>query len=260
MRRIGARPAPGTSRAPRRHVARVLERIGDVAGWLIGPLFAATTAARHARTFHPKGDVLRARATPEVSSGTLGALAKNLQGPALVRFSGALFRSDHHLPDVLGCAIRFRSTDEPSPEPRIGDQDLLLATIRRPWTMFFAPLTTHARDFLANDYYGTSPFDLPGYGRGYLRARADRVAPRFPRRHERLFAAVWRGEAALHLEVSRGPRGPWQPLVRIVLDGAAALDDAALRFAPFRTGRGIRPRGLVHALRRGVYAASQAAR
>jgi hypothetical protein len=244
-----------------RGMARLSETIGRAAGWIVGPLFAATTAMRRARTFHPRGDVLRARVEPEVATGTLVDAAERLRGPALVRLSGALFRSDHKvLPDVLGCAIRFRSTPELSPEPAIGDQDLLLATIKRPFTMFFAPLTTHVHDYLANHYFGTSPFDVPGYGKAWLRLRPDPVLARFPRRTERLLAAVWRGEAVLHLEVGRGPRGPWQPLVAILLEGAANVDDRALRFAPHRTGRGIRPRGLVHALRRGVYAASQSAR
>jgi len=38
------------------------------------------------------------------------------------------------------------------------------------------------------------------------------------------------------------------------------IDQAALRFSPFRTGRGIVPRGLIHASRIVPYPASQLAR
>ncbi len=43
----------------------------------------------------------------------------------------------------------------------------------------------------------------------------------------------------------------------ITLAHRARVDDEALRFRPFRTGRGLKPRGFVHALRRGVYKVSQ---
>jgi hypothetical protein len=38
------------------------------------------------------------------------------------------------------------------------------------------------------------------------------------------------------------------------------LDREALRFDPFRSGRGVRPVGFVHSMREGTYLASQAAR
>ncbi|MEO8183439.1 MAG: hypothetical protein ABI895_31785 [Deltaproteobacteria bacterium] len=38
------------------------------------------------------------------------------------------------------------------------------------------------------------------------------------------------------------------------------LDQEALRFDPFRAGRGVTPVGFVHALRRATYLASQRAR
>jgi hypothetical protein len=52
----------------------------------------------------------------------------------------------------------------------------------------------------------------------------------------------------------------WQPVASIRLLEGAAIDPAALRFWPFQTDRGVTPRGFVHALRRGVYWASQRAR
>jgi len=52
----------------------------------------------------------------------------------------------------------------------------------------------------------------------------------------------------------------WDPIATLVLDGPSRLDQEALRFDPFRDGRGIHPVGFVHAMRRWVYAASQWAR
>jgi hypothetical protein len=76
----------------------------------------------------------------------------------------------------------------------------------------------------------------------------------------RLVREVERGDAILGLEISYGPYGPWTPLAFVVLDAVAKLDGEALRFDPFRTGRGVHPHGFLQALRRGVYAVSQRAR
>jgi hypothetical protein len=79
-------------------------------------------------------------------------------------------------------------------------------------------------------------------------------------REQRLLREIGRGGVTLELEWSESPLGPWLPLVSIKLERAASLDGAALHFRPFRDGRGMRPHGFIHALRRGVYAASQRAR
>jgi hypothetical protein len=47
-------------------------------------------------------------------------------------------------------------------------------------------------------------------------------------------------------------------VARIHLLEAVDVDQDLLRFSPFRAGRGIVPRGFVHALRRGAYTASRA--
>jgi hypothetical protein len=238
--------------------------LGKVAGWMIAPFFGATSLARRARTFHPRGPIHHAAVTvdPRVDD-VARPLAERLVGRALVRFSGALWKHDESFFDVLGCAIRFRRHDDTSAAPETDDQDLLFATIRRPWTMPFAPFTTNVHDYLGNDYYAVSPFDV-----GLATPKYLRLHPRAPSttsgdgssRAERLEAAVARGQATLHLEIADRPRGPWSPLLKIDLATPAAVDGEALRFRPFRDGRGVRPRGFVHALRRGVYALSQRAR
>lgn len=233
--------------------------VGVALGWAAAPVFALTSRARGARTFHARGIVFTGEVTPVDGAPT--ALGEALRGPALLRFSNALWKSGWEHLDVLGLAVRFRRAAEASVEPAAGDQDLLFATIRRPWTMPFAPFTTRAHDFLANRYFAVSPFDAPGLGRCYLRLRplhagrsrgADRAA--------RLRDAVARGEVRLQLEARRSLRLRWVPVAVVHVREPADVDQEALAFWPFRAGRGVVPRGLVHGLRRGVYALSQRAR
>lgn len=178
-----------------------------------------------------------------------------------MRFSGALWKHSEDAQDVLGCAIRFRRDDQETPEPADDDQDLLFATIRRPYTMPFSPLSTNVEDYLANDYFAVSPFDVGIGERIYLRLHpARRSSEARGTRSEKLARDVVEGHAQLNLEYGFEPFGPWHPLATVSLERVAHVDGEAIRFRPFRAGRGIRPRGFVHALRSGVYAVSQWAR
>lgn len=237
------------------------ERLGVAAGWLAAPVFGAVALARHARVFHPEGVVLAGHVEPIVHEGWLGDLASRLAGPALVRFSTALWRRGREWPDALGCAIRFRRREEPSSEPDDGDQDLLLATIRSPVTTPLGPVGTHVHDFLANRYFATAPFDVPEMGRVKWRVVPERAlepAPKDSRdRGRKLVGDVARGDAALRLEVRPTWTPRYRPVARVRLVAVADVDQDRLRFSPFRAGRGIVPRGFVHALRSGAYAASR---
>jgi hypothetical protein len=217
--------------------------------------------ARRARVFHPEGAVYTAEVTP--AGADLTGLGQRLAGPALVRLSTAVWRGGREWIDVLGCAVRFRRSASNSAEAEPGDQDLLLATIRNPWTTLLAPITTEQHDFLRNDYYAVSPFSVDGLSqRVKLRAvaRRERSGVLAPgpglSRGERLDLDVHDGRAVLELQARLG-RDPYLPVARIALRERAAVDQEKLRFSPFRDGRGIRPRGFVHALRLGTYAASQ---
>jgi hypothetical protein len=236
--------------------------LGVATGWVAGPLFELVSFVRQARTFHPRGPTMHAVVTRDDAAPVeLHPLAERLLGTALVRFSGALFKHAEGVPDVLGCALRFRRSDYDTAEPAEDDQDLLFATIRRPWTMPFSPLTTHVRDYLDNDYFAVSPFDAGLARRVYFRLHpSHRSGDTSGPRGDRLEHEVELGEAALSLEVSDGPFGPWAPLVVVSLDRRADIDGEALRFQPFRAGRGLRPQGFVHALRDGVYSLSQRGR
>jgi hypothetical protein len=231
------------------------ERSGALAGWLLAPVTGTLSLLRRARMFHPEGTVYRARV--DALAGPLPGLARRLEGPALIRLSTAWWRGGAEWMDVLGVALRLGR--EPSAEAKRGDQDLLFATIRHPWTMPFAPLTTEQHDFLANDYYAVSPFDVAGVGRTKLRLVSSR--PRRLRgrdRGARLADAVERSDAWFRLELRIENR--WVQVAQVTLLEKAVVDQERLRFSPFRDGKGLRPRGFVHGLRRATYLLSQLAR
>jgi hypothetical protein len=262
-----------------------VERAGEILGLAAAPVFALTSALRRARTFHPRGDC--ADADVSIASDVPRQhrmLAERLVGNAFVRFSDALTKKKARWPDVLGCALRFGGeVDDPA---AFGDQDLLLATIKRPWTMPFSPLTTDVHDYLANDYFAVSPFAVPSRERVWFRLRPASKEPggvvtiekttgpisslrastarsrqsRAEQRRRRFERAIANGAAVFTLGIAPSPWGPFAPLVHIQLVSVRLTDPSSLRFDPFRNGRGIEPRGFVHALRRGVYGASQRAR
>lgn len=238
-------------------MARSSEAVGAALGWLVAPLFGAASLVRRARPVHPAGQLYEGHVEREVLEGPYVALAERLRGPALVRFSRAFFRAHRARPDLFGCAVRFRSDVVASPEPRPGDQDLLFTTLRSLWTLPIAALATDHDDFLANDYYGVSPFELEGVGIVYVRLEAEPVESTGVDAEARLDDAVRRGAAALHLEIAREPRGHYERVARIVVEGRSTLDGEAVRFHPAVAGRGIRARGAVQRLRMAPYAVSQ---
>jgi hypothetical protein len=239
--------------------SRWTEAVGRVTGAALAPLTALVSRIRHARMFHPDGAIYRGHASP--AAGTpWPELAARLSGPLLTRWSSAWWRGEREWPDVLGMALRFRSRTTASPEADDGDQDLLLATIRHPWTMPLAPLTTRVHDFLANDYYGVSPFAIKGLGNGWLRAVSIQTGPAADTRRDRLARAVESGTAHWRLEVRPEGEETWHPLLELRLTSPVTIDQRRLRFSAFRDGRGLRPIGFVHALRAATYPSSQASR
>lgn len=239
------------------------ERLGQLGGALMAPAVAFGARLRRARLFHPEGTCYVAAVEPLGTAGVYATAAERLAGQALVRLSTAWWRGGREWPDALGCALRFRRGDPTDPGPHADDQDLLLATIPRPWLTPFAPLWTRRHDFLENVYYAVSPFRLPGGARVRLRL----VPLVEPCRHDgldrgqRLARAVSRGAATLRLEAARVRRpAAWAPIVDVHLRAPLDLDQEALRFSPFQAGRGLRPSGFVHALRLVTYAASQRVR
>jgi len=246
-------------------VERVAEVVGALVGAALAPLTVVVGATRKARAFHPHGLVYQAVVVALARDGAAGWVANRLEGHALVRFSSAWWKGDGEWIDALGCALRFRKSATLSASADPLDQDLLFATIRSAWTLPFAPFFTNQHSFLDGDYFAVSPFECDGLGRVKWRLAAPRIGAERGKRAEGLAGAVDDGRAVLRLDVKRAGllglgEGSWQPVVEIRLEARAALDQAALRFSPFRTGRGIRPRGLVHAIRMGAYWGSQTGR
>ncbi|HWA74063.1 MAG TPA: hypothetical protein VG937_17090 [Polyangiaceae bacterium] len=215
--------------------------------------------------FHPAGILCRARVEIVTEEPHLRAVAERLQGSALVRLSSALWKA-HEWPDVLGCALRFSENIE-RVVPLASDQDLLLATIRRPWTLPFAPLSTRYQDFFENCYYAVSPFEVPPLGRVEWRLVPEPGSSSELHREDRLLHRLAAGTANFLLECARY-RSPWKafderpfrPVVRVRALEVSELDQEALRFDPFQAGRDLTPVGFVHSLRRATYASSQQAR
>jgi hypothetical protein len=76
----------------------------------------------------------------------------------------------------------------------------------------------------------------------------------------RLDEALARGEASLRLELRLRGRKEWAQVAQVRLLERVRVDQQALRFSPFRNGKGLTPRGFVHGLRRATYLVSQLAR
>lgn len=238
--------------------------LGLWGGRVLAPITAGFSRIRQARMFHPDGVVYEARVSGVAAPAELRIVGDALTGRALVRFSSAWWRGKDW-PDVLGVAVRFREGPLSDAKASEGDQDLLLATIRFPWTTPFAPLATRFGTFLWNHYHAVSPFVIPGIGKAKLRLRSPRLVNAASRsRAEHLRNTVAAGRAQLVLELRRlsvpWPLRKWEGVAVITLERPLEVDQDALRFSPFRSGRGLQPTGFVHHLRAAAYEASQAAR
>lgn len=236
----------------------VREDVGAAVGVLWAPAIAAITKARHARMFHPRGITFAGYTEPV--SGPFASIGHALEGRVLARCSAALWKSGWEHLDVLGLALRFRRGPGPDldEDPQPGDQDLLAATIRSPLTMLASPFFTDASDFAGNTYWAVAPFE---HDIGRIELRLVPVDPphHLPgTREQRLRLAVAQGRAAWWLQVRRTLKLRWFNTAYVELDHPVLLDQEQLAFDPFRGA--LRPVGLVHAIRRAVYAAGQRAR
>ncbi len=241
---------------------RLGEALGRVVGGILAPWAALGSLARNARLFHPDGVVYWANIEPIVQEGIHGEFAKRLRGPALVRFSGGVWRNEKEWPDVLGIAIRFVSSKSARVQtPAPGDQDLLFVTSRRSMLLPLAPLFTNTHDFLANDYHALLPFAVDDIGRVKFRIVAMRIPAQTGKRREKLAARVAAGTAVFRIEMKVMKLGAkWREVATVDIREKANVDQKALAFYPFRSGRGIVPVGAMQMIRAAVYPASALAR
>lgn len=235
------------------------EAIGAAVGLWWAPAIAAIARMREARMFHPTGHTFSGRIEP-IIGGNFDTLGRALDGRVLVRLSGALWKKEREVFDVLGIGMRVRpgrgaDLDE---HPAPGDQDLLFATIRSPLTMFASPFTTDATTFLQR-YWAVSPFASPA-GRVMLRLSPIGSAEIGGSRIARLREAIRRGDTGFWLEARNTLHAGWHRVAHVLLERETQIDQAQLSFDPFRTGADLAPVGLVHAIRRAAYAASRRAR
>ncbi|MBL8951346.1 MAG: hypothetical protein JNK82_11245 [Myxococcaceae bacterium] len=236
----------------------MLAHLGKLVGNALAPLTGAVARLRRSRMFHPDGVVYSAEVHALESAPDLRALGERLSGETLSRFSSAWWKQGHEWPDVLGLALRFGGER--------GDQDLLLATVRFPFTTPVAPLGTRFTSFAWNHFHAVSPFEADGVGRIKLRLRSPRLGRRDSETREQHLArlaeerrAAWLIEAR-RLEVPFFKRR-WEPFAQLELTAPdERVDQAALHFSPFNDRRGLVPVGFVHHLRIGTYASSQRAR
>jgi hypothetical protein len=235
------------------------EVLGGLLGALLAPLAALGARLRGGRVLHPDGVVCAAEVVATTDDPALVDLARRLAGGALVRLSGALWR-EVDAPELLGCALRLRGDRPLTVEVAPQDQDLLFATMRTPWSLPLAMLTTERHDYLHNVYYTVGCLDAERLGPVELRLVPLPQAAIDGSRDERLAAAMSAGHARMRLELCRRGRGSWHTLCELRLRERLELVDPELCFSPYQTGQDLRPRGLLHAMRGPTYRAGQAQR
>lgn len=229
---------------------RISELIGFLLGYPLGLFFAAGSILRNSRIFHPRGLLF------------CGEIETYPESPvkfpphALIRFSSAWWKF-REWPDALGVAIRMSDKVIKSPTPSSGDTDFLFASFRKPWEIFFSPFITDHTDFLANNYFAISPFTVNEKMKVDFMIDPARGNRPTGTRAEKLEGSVIGGRVVLRLLMKVRGQKTWKMIARIMILDESQVDQEALRFHPFRTGRAIRPTGFLQHLRFGPYKMGQ---
>lgn len=224
---------------------KISETVGKILGIPLGVLTFGVSFLRNARTFHPTG--ILAHCTVK----TFDHSPVRFHPYALARFTGAIWKHNQKLPDVLGISFRFSEKPVTTTTPLKSDQDLLFASFRLPVQTPIAPFMTKYHKFFLNTFYAISPFQTENdYGKFSLTIR-EKISEGSRMDNMRLNI---KEHATLLLRFNG------EGVAEITLEEEKYLDQEELRFNPYRNGLGIYPRGLVHSLRIFVYPMSQSGR
>lgn len=224
---------------------KISEEVGKILGLPLGVIAFGISFLRNARTFHPTG--ILAHCTVK----TFDNSPIRFHPYALARFTGAIWKKNQVLPDVLGISFRFSEKPVTTTTPLQSDQDLLFASFRLAVQTPIAPFITKYQKFYLNTFYAVSPFQTENvYGKFSLNIREKNSEGS---RMENMLFNI-REHATLLLRFND------EEVAEISLVEETHLDQEELKFNPYRNGLGICPRGLIHALRIFVYPMSQSGR
>lgn len=236
---------------PFRPLGRATPLVEATAGTAAAALTGVASAVRRKRVFHPDGVAFDATLRTTGAHHGVALLDEATTHDAVVRISRGIGLPDA-LPDFLGLALRV--VDAHGPDEH---QDLLFVSAGSP------PVLRHAlvpaRSFDHERYSTLVPYRVGGrsvvFGARRLGDRSDGSL-----QLDDLRARSTGEGLRFALEVAEA-RGDWEPVGVVELGGRRSDDEsAALRFDPSNTGGGIEPAGVVQAVRRLAYRASQAAR
>lgn len=220
---------------------RPLEVAAKPLAGLSSALFAALSAARGKRFFHPTGVGFAGQVTFRATTFDLPFVGKHR---ALARISRGIGMPES-APDVLGLAIKV---------PDLG-QDLLLVTSGR------ATVTRHlllpTRSFFSLSYSSVLPYELDDVLM-VLGANPDSALGETPvRRMDDLRPLVALGRLRFDLTVARVGRRAHEVFGSLVLEDFHAEEVA---FNPWNSHARLRPAGALNELRQKSYERSQRAR
>jgi hypothetical protein len=210
--------------------------------------FAALSALRRARIFHPRGVAFDATLTVDAAAPPLAGLERG-DHRAVVRLSRGAGVPESW-PDVLGIALKLPDVDE-----RGGDQDFLFVTSGQQPVLRHLLLPT--RSFTGQTYSTLLPFQV-----GTERVLFGLEAVDLNRMLDLAdLRATDDASDVCFILTMAAPAGPWAAIGELQL-GERIPDkaEADLRFNPWNDAAGIRPFGVLNTLRAGAYPGSQRGR
>ncbi|MFN2525818.1 MAG: hypothetical protein ABR505_06085 [Actinomycetota bacterium] len=210
--------------------------------------FAALSALRRNRVFHPVGEAYMA-SLQVLAGDRLGI--PNGAHRAVVRFSRGAGLPEP-LPDVLGLAIKIPAYGRDS-----SDQDFLLASSAG------SPLTRNllvpTRSFFTCTYSSVLPYRI-GDDNIVVGARAVEGLARRRGDFGGLRSAADQEELHFDLLIA-SMAGAWEPIGSLhVQEQCSQQVSRGLRFNPWNTNQALQPAGVLNRMRRAAYTASQEAR